>query len=168
MDRIKGYEAKEGEIKMLQELENLHLTGNILPPQWLHHLKLPSGKPNVNAAIILSDIVYWYRPVVVRDEYNGKVLGLRKKYAKDLLQRSYNSYAEQYGFTKRQAREAIKYLERKGLINLVFRPISVNGTIYNNVLFIELNIEKLREISEISLIVDNKGLSIDEAYPMTL
>ncbi|MFP1483844.1 hypothetical protein ACLB1S_19830 [Escherichia coli] len=36
-----------------------------------------------------SEIVYWYRPTEVRDEHTGALLGYRKRFQGDKLQRSY-------------------------------------------------------------------------------
>ncbi|MBL9029318.1 MAG: hypothetical protein JNK42_02465, partial [Caedimonas sp.] len=69
----------------VEVMKNLHLEGNIIPMEWFGHLKFGSGKPDMNAILILSDIVYWYRPVVVRDEQTGMVRGYRKKFKSDLL-----------------------------------------------------------------------------------
>lgn len=41
----------------------LQFTGNVIPSTWYHTIKKETGKPNLNAIIILADIVYWYRPV---------------------------------------------------------------------------------------------------------
>ena len=46
----------------------LQFTGNVIPSTWYHTIKKETGKPNLNAIIILADIVYWYRPMEIRDE----------------------------------------------------------------------------------------------------
>ena len=38
----------------------LQFTGNVIPSTWYHTIKKETGKPNLNAIIILADIVYWY------------------------------------------------------------------------------------------------------------
>lgn len=118
------------------------------PPQWLKHLKYPSGKPYMIAAFILSDIVYWYRPVVIRDEVSGQVLGYRKKFASDKLQRNYQAFADMYGFTKREVTDACHYLQDMGLIDLNLRNFTTGlGIKLGNVLFIGLNSEAVKQIT---------------------
>ena len=36
----------------------LQFTGNVIPSTWYHTIKKETGKPNLNAIIILADIVY--------------------------------------------------------------------------------------------------------------
>ena len=80
----------------------LPFTGNLIPHAWYTALTFPSGKPDLVAITLLADIVYWYRPVVERDPATGQVLRQRKKFKADMLQRSYQAFADQFGFTKRQ------------------------------------------------------------------
>lgn len=126
----------------------LHFEGNIIPSSWFEHLRRESGKSNATAAILLSEIVYWYRPTEIRDEATGRVIGLRKKFKADKLQRTYDSLANQFGFTKRQVKDAMKFLRDNGLIDLDFRTITTAGGMkMGNVLFIGLNVDALREIT---------------------
>lgn len=129
------------------KIGELNLEGNIIPHNWYKHITFESGKADLNAIIILSEIVYWYRPTVVKDEATGRVLGTRKKFKSDLLQRSYESFADQFGLTKRQVSEAIKRLEKSGLLERVFRNFVSNGMKLSNVLFIKLNADKVKEIT---------------------
>ena len=50
-------------------ITQLHITGNVIPENWYKAIIKPSGKPYLNAIIILSDLVYWYRAAEVRDDY---------------------------------------------------------------------------------------------------
>ena len=132
----------------VMEIGKINFQGNILPPSWFIHLKRDSGKPNAIAAVLLSEIVYWYRPSVIRDEATGQIVEYRKKFKADLLQRSYDSFAEQFGFTKRQVKDALKFLQDKGIIQLIFRHITTaDGRKIPNVLFIDINPERVQEIS---------------------
>lgn len=148
--KTRGYNLNQNSptYNTVTSLGGLDLQGNILPPQWLQHLTHDNGKPNVVAAIILSDIVYWYRPVFIRDESTGLPLPPRKKFKEDKVQRSYDAFVEMYGFTKRQVSAACKFLKDKGLIDMDFRTITMNnGRKAGNVLYIGLNVEKVREIT---------------------
>ena len=116
----------------------LHMEGNILPHVWFDNIKFDSGKPDLVGIVILSEIIYWYRPVYLKDELTGQFNGVKKRFKADLLQRSYESFSEQFGITKRQARDAICRLEDNGFIQRHFRTIEANNTKLSNVLFIEL------------------------------
>lgn len=126
----------------------MNWTGNIIPANWFKELRFPSGKPHVNAILILSDIVYWYRPTEIRDEHSGAFLGYRKKFKSDKLQRSYGAIGELFGLTKRQVKDAMDYLEdEKKLITREFRTVDTEAGRLNNVLYIDLNVEELRKVT---------------------
>ena len=54
--------------KTVDQVGKINFIGNVIPHTWYKTILRENGKPNVNAIIILSDIVYWYRPKEVRDE----------------------------------------------------------------------------------------------------
>lgn len=123
---------------VVDRIGQINLQGNIIPPQWLQHVKHQSGKPNVVAIFILSEVIYWYRPTILRDDETGQIREVKKRFKADKLQRDYQSFAEQFGFTKRQVKDAIKLLEDLGLIQKEFRTVTTQqGRKANNVLFIE-------------------------------
>ena len=111
-------------------------TGTLIPHAWYAALTLPSGKPDLVAITLLADIVYWYRPVVERDPVTGQVLSQRKKFKGDMLQRSYQAFAAQFGLTKRQVREALGRLEQTGVIRKEFRHLDTPYGRCANVLFV--------------------------------
>lgn len=125
----------------------ISITGNITPQAWYKTIVKETGKPHLAAIVILSDIVYWYRPTELRDESTGQIIAIRKKFKADLLQRSYQQIAEQFGLSKKEATNAIIFLEKLGVIKRVFRTINMNGLVVNNVLYIELIVEKLKELT---------------------
>lgn len=116
----------------------ISITGNIIPQIWYKTITHPSGKPYLEAIVILSDIVYWYRPTEVRDERTGEVIAYRKRFKADLLQRSYADLTQQFGISKREATNAVVALEKIGVVRRHLRTIDVNGTKMANVLFLEL------------------------------
>ena len=116
----------------------ISITGNIITQIWYKTITHPSGKPYLEAIVILSDIVYWYRPTEVRDERTGEVIAYRKRFKADLLQRSYADLAQQFGISKREATNAVVALEKIGVVRRHLRTIDVNGTKMANVLFLEL------------------------------
>lgn len=140
---------------VVEEVGKMNFTGNVIPQAWYSTLKRESGKPYLTAIVILADIVYWYRPIEVRDEQTGQVIAYKKKFRSDKLQRSYQQIADMFGISKNEATQAIIYLEKKGVVYREFREISVNGVISNNVLFIGLNPDRLREVT----FVDTKTLT---------
>lgn len=121
----------------------MHFEGNTIPHLWYENIRFENDKPDLNAIIILAEIVYWYRPTYVRDELTGQTLEVKKRFNADLLQRSYESFSDQFGISKRQAKDAIVRLENMGLIKRHFRTINPHGTPLSNVLFIELSVSHL-------------------------
>lgn len=132
---------------IVDEIGKINFEGTVIPHNWFNTIKFNSGKPDVVAIVLLSEIVYWYRPTIVKDEMTGRIKEVRKRFKADLLQRSYESFAEQFGFTKRQVKDALKRLEDAGLIAKEFRTIRVDGKVLANVLFIRLNPQKVLEIT---------------------
>lgn len=125
----------------------INITGNITPQAWYKTIIKETGKPHLTAIVILADIVYWYRPTELRDESTGQIIAIRKKFKADLLQRSYQQIAEQFGLSKKEATNAIIFLEKLGVIKRVFRTINMNGLVINNVLYIELIVDRLKELT---------------------
>ena len=79
------------------EMSNIPITGNIVCPTWFKTITFENGKPDTNSILILADVVYWYKPAVLRDERTGAVIGQKKKFAEDMLRRSYSDLEEQFG-----------------------------------------------------------------------
>ena len=132
--------------EIVDENAKLNISGNIIPQVWYRTIIRESGKPNLTAIIILADIVYWYKPTEIRDEGTGQV-GVRKKFKSDLLQRSYQQISEQFGISKKEATNAVVFLEKLGVVKRVFRTISMNGIVVNNVLYLELIVDRLKELT---------------------
>lgn len=133
--------------KAVDKMSRLQITGNVIPVAWFKTIRKATGKPNLNAIIILADIVYWYRPVEVRDEMTGQLIGLRKRFRADLLQRNYQQMSEQFGITKRDTTNAIIELEKLGVVRRVFRTIEKEGHLVSNVLFLDLNVDVLEKLT---------------------
>lgn len=133
---------------IVDEVACMHFTGNVIPQRWYKKILKETGKPDLLAIILLADIVYWYRPIEERDEATGQLTGFRTKFHKDLLQRDYSAFADQFGESKRNIRDAMARLEHIGVIRRDFRTIvTQTGMKCSNVLFIELIPEKLYEIT---------------------
>ena len=146
MDYKKTFRYSTGN-PIVDEVGTMNFTGNIIPMIWFKTIRYPNGAPNNNAIHILADIVYWYRPKEERDEESGQLVGMKKKFRDDYLQRSYDQMADTFGLSKKQATEAVKALEKMGIIRRIFKTIHVRGQTLNNVLFIELVPKRLYEVT---------------------
>ena len=126
----------------------MNLTGNITPPNWYRTVLRDNGKPYLLAICILSEICYWYRPTEIRDEQTGFVTGYRKKFRDDLLQKSYQQLADQFGESKRSIKAAMDRLEEIGVIRREWRNRKFpDGGIMTNILYIGLNEDVLYTIT---------------------
>lgn len=134
----------------VQEMGQIHLEGNVIPHSWYQHIRFDNGKIDTISIILLSEIVYWYRPTVVRDESTGHVIEVRKKFKSDALQKSKKSLSKQFGFTERQVQESLARMEKMGLITREFRTVSFGDLTMGNVPFIKIHPEKIKQISAIS------------------
>lgn len=133
---------------VVQAIGQLNFEGNITPHTWYQHLTYPNGKPHVNAIIILSDILYWYRPTITRNERTGHITSSKKRFAEDKLQRSYTQISEFFGLSKKQARDAVTFLVDNGIITKELRNIQVKtGMKLSQVMYLEPVISKLKEIN---------------------
>ena len=133
---------------IVDAMGEINISGNVTPQIWYKTILRENGKPYLLAIAILSDIVYWYRPVEVRDEENGGTIGWRKRFKSDLLQKSYRQYAELFGESIRSIEAAMKYLQSIGVITRVPRDVKTeNGAVLYNVTFLQLNVDKLYELT---------------------
>lgn len=100
----------------VREISAMNITGNVMPLNWVKHITHDNGKPNLNACVLLADLVYWYREVEVRDEATGQVIGRKQRFKGHAFQRHYKNYADLFGMTKRQVQDAMSFLHNKGII----------------------------------------------------
>lgn len=129
------------------EVYKMNIIGNVIPHLWYKRVTFANGKPHLSAIIVLAEIVYWYRPIEVKDEATGQVIGLQKRFAADKLQKSYDALAEQFGLGKEEMRNACERLKEMGVIDLEFRTVGEGEKKANNVMFIGLNTKVLSEIT---------------------
>ena len=133
MEKNMGYSSGS---TVTDQLHMINFTGSIIPHAWNDTIRTEAGKPYALAQRILSDIVYWYRPVVDVDEQGNEVL--RKKYKYDMIYLCYRDMEDLYGCARSTIQRALVHLEKIGVIKKHFRKINENGYVQNNVLFIEL------------------------------
>lgn len=132
---------------IVDRIGQMHFEGNVIPHTWYNNIKMPNGKPDVIGIILLADLVYWYRPTYIRDEMTGQLLGTKKKFKGDLLQKKTQSLADQFGFTKRQVQDALSRLEKGGLITRELRNFNTEMGFLSNVQFIGLIVENIELIT---------------------
>ncbi|MBG9842163.1 MULTISPECIES: DnaD domain-containing protein [Bacillus cereus group] len=128
------------------QIGQMNFRGNVIDHGWFKTLTLDNGKPNMVAISILGEVVYWYKPTEVRDEHSNNVR-YKQKFKADTLQKSYQQFADSFGFTKRQVKDACDYLKDRRLVRIEFRTVFVNGTRCNNIMFIEPIPEEIQKIS---------------------
>ena len=133
--------------EVIQTIGGMNFQGNIIPLTWFQHICMDNGKPDSIAIMLLSDILYWYRPVLHRDQESGQVTAMKKKFKSDILQKSYQEYADLFGFSKRQIIDAMARLESFGIIRRIFRTINSYTGKIPNVMYLQLYPKVLREIT---------------------
>lgn len=131
----------------VREMQSISLTGNIVPIQWFKTITFDNGKPDTNSILILADICYWHKPSEVRDERSGSVIGYKKKFAEDLLRKSYSDLQNQFGLSDRQLRECLGRLEKRGVIKRIFRTLDTSAGRQNNIMYLELFPQRLKELT---------------------
>ena len=135
-------------IDPVDKLYGVNITGNLVPLAWCHKIVGKNGKANSNAIIILSELLYWYRPKTVQDDEDPGSMKLQKKFKADLLQLSYEQLEQRVNLSRDQCKRALKQLERMGLIKRHYRTIPLQyGRRLNNVMYIELFTDRLLELT---------------------
>jgi DNA-binding transcriptional MocR family regulator len=124
----------------------MNIWGNVIHPAWFHTI-VYKGRPNLLAINILADVVYWYRPTYERDEDTGRVTSIHKKFRADKLQKSYSTWAAQFGVSRDRVKNACDLLVALGLITREFRDVIENGNTFRNRMYIEPVAEKIEKIS---------------------
>jgi hypothetical protein len=149
---------------VVKEIGSMSFEGNIIPLTWFQHslLKSASGKPNLVAIVLLSDVVYWYRPKEIREERSGRIVELRQKFHADKLQKHYKDWGLQFGLTVRQIKNAVSFLQQRGLVTREVRASvrTEGGKVLGNVIFIQPVVDAIRELqrSENTLFYDGRRL----------
>ena len=132
-----GYLSSGNQI--VDAMGSLNITGNVIPTIWYKTILRENRKPYLLAIAILADIVYWYRPVEVRDQSTGQILGWKKKFSGDILRQSYQYYADLFGESKKTVKTAIDRLEALCVLKREFRTVSHGeGLVSNNVMYLKL------------------------------
>lgn len=135
-------------IASVDALYNINITGNIIPHTWYQTILTKTGKPDMKAMAILSEILYWHRPRESCGDGDPGEIVLEKKFEADKLQLSYSQLQKKFNLSKAQCRRAMDNLERLGLIRREFRTIeTVSGVRLSNVMYIELLSDNLLQLT---------------------
>jgi hypothetical protein len=148
MNNVETVETKE------TKLLRFDLIGNVIDHEWYHHVCYENGKTNFGAVLLLGSIAYWYRPRKDRKESTDEVInGVgEKKFKADFLQMSRKLIEKKFNMTTQQVRDALALLDKLGIITRHYRSVEIPSNdndilTHPNVLYIELNIDKLKSIS---------------------
>lgn len=125
---------------IVDEVGKIAISGNVIPQIWYKTVTKSEEdkRPYLLAVSILADIVYWYRPTEIRDEYTGQITGIKKKFKGDMLQRSYKSLCDLYGENEKAIQRALLRLEKLGVIKRIFKTVDTGTAVLGNVMFLEL------------------------------
>ena len=132
---------------IVDRIGKMNITGNIIPEAWYHTIVSANNKPNTHAILILSEIVYWYRPTEEREENGNAVRYVKKFKDKDYVQKSYDQLRDKFNLSQKQIRECLKLLESLGVIKRHFRNIDTKMGKLTNVMFIELIPDALERLT---------------------
>ena len=132
---------------IVNKVGKMSFSGNVIPEVWYKTIVSSNGRVNLLAINILADIVYWYRPMEIRDEMTGDVTWKKKFADDDYLQRNYSKICEKYNVSTKQAREALIVLETLGVVKRHFRTIETEMGKCPNVMYIELIPETLYKLT---------------------
>jgi hypothetical protein len=119
-------------------LEDISLTGNLIPHNWYYKVTNSRGHPDTNAIIILAEAFYWYRISTKENNfksYNGS------------LQLGYDHFENKLNLSRDQIRNAFKRLEELNLIYRSFKTEYKFGSTYSNIMFLKLNIIEIKNIT---------------------
>lgn len=134
--------------EIVDAIGQMNITGNVVPTSWFSKIKLDSGRPDTVAIIILSELLYWYRPTESKDEVTGQTIWKKKFYA-DLLQKSIGDLADKFNFSYEQVKQALNRLQESGYIIKRKRHEVINGRKYGNHLYIELVPDRIKDLMHI-------------------
>ena len=130
--------------QIVDAMGSLNITGNVIPTIWYKTILRENRKPYLLAIAILADIVYWYRPVEMRNQSTGQIEGWKKKFSGDILRQSYQYYADLFGESKKTVKMAIDRLEELCVVRREFRTVNHGeGLVSNNVMYLKLVPEQL-------------------------
>ncbi|MCR5836498.1 MAG: hypothetical protein K6G88_08320 [Lachnospiraceae bacterium] len=130
------------------------ISGYSIHPEWFRHI-VKENKTDTLAVLMLGAIVYWYSPTFSQDNE------IKKKFKGEAYQLNYSDYANAFGRSKKTITRAVDLLCDLGIIKKVIKNIKVGTRAVNNVVYIQINISKLLEISGIKKKEKKKNQKIE-------
>jgi len=130
---------------LIGDISEIKIDEPPIPNSWFKHIiyktKKGTQKPDLLAMCILLDILKEYRDFPKMDSL------VIEKFEYGLLQKSYNEYSKIFNHSKKQIRESFSVLETLDIVKLEFRNIKIKEGILYNVMFIEPNPKKIKNIT---------------------
>ncbi|WP_235602996.1 hypothetical protein [Piscirickettsia litoralis] len=124
----------------------MQFDGLTLPETWFNVITTINGKPDMDAILLLAEIVSWYRPIESRCPDTGRLIGYKRRFPLHKLQRSYKELGEKFAISTKRTTDAISRLVSMELITL---EVQVEGIKSKKVerLFFEPVPAAIRQIS---------------------
>ena len=140
---------------VVEAIGELHFEGNIIPHSWYQHPLLRSDakkrpKPHNVAIHLLADTIYWYRPMIIRDETTGRVIERRQRFEAHRWRIDYQQWANHFGYGKRQVQDASAFLKKRGIITVEVTDYTTpSGYMIHNAVFLEPVVAVIEELNRI-------------------
>lgn len=124
--------------------------GNIVPHSWYQKIINSRGYQDTNSIMLLAEIVYWYR---VSDNMTNDKSGL--------IQFSYDHLEKKLNLSRSQIRDAFTRLENLNLVKRIFSSKIIRGQIFSNVMYVDVNLHKVLEITTSEVCTRDAYTNID-------
>ncbi len=117
-------------------------SGNLVPNWWYKAIRNDSGKPDLVAITILSELWFLYR------KGNGKEFS-----------EGYSYFERKFRFTRSQLQEATLRLHSSDIVIRSFRTVVVHGRNFPNELHLKINLPKLLNLKSQYIVGNEEGAS---------
>lgn len=129
-------------------LKDVNIEGNVIPLHWFQIIgeinRYGQFKANLLAVNIMAEVVYWYRPVVERNQDTGFNDAVRMKFSGDKYQFSYRHIKVKFGASKKSAKSACDLLIKLAACIREFKHETIKGVKFGNVMYLEPDVEWLK------------------------
>ena len=125
--------------------DNCFLKSEILPVKWFKHIRYENGKPNTLAICVLAYLISsCLKSCPFKMTEEGIPSLCLENYA---FYMTYKQISESLFISEKQAKDAVLFLEHLGLLKRILKTVSTKYGRLGNVLYIQLNSSKIREIT---------------------
>jgi len=114
---------------VVKAVSRLDFSGNLVPLSWLQHIRTEHGRVDLGAVIILSEIVFWYRWRIVRDERTGNIARVEQRFRGPRFTRSIRAWSSGFGLTIKQVRRSLATLKRLGVLKVTLEAQQQPGAL---------------------------------------